>query len=134
MGRIRTILIGLVLSAATSAGALPHSPSQQAQVFASCAGRLLALEEHQRLTDGPASEATAVLRNTFLDLLDAVLPDAYAYGMPPGYELQRRVMARAEQRSLLSQAAYATEMAARAPARAAADRHVAVCKALITGA
>ena len=134
MGGFRTILTGLVLTFATAAGALPHSPSERANLFASCAGRLLALEEHQRLTDGPASEETARLRGIFLDLLDAVLPDAQAYGMPKGYEMQWRVMARAEQRSLLSRAAYASDVSARAPAQTAADRHVAVCKAVITGA
>ena len=134
MGALKTFLVATLAVTATSAAALPHSPAERARTFADCAGRLAALEEHQRLFDGPASERTAGLRATFLDLLDAVTPDAVAYGLPPEDTLNRRVAARADHRGLLSRASFATDPLARAPAAEAASRHIAACTRLIPGA
>ncbi len=119
---------------ATAAVALPHSPTERARLFADCAGRLLAEEEHLRLSDGAASETAAARRAAFLDLLDAVLPDARQGGLPDRAALHGRVGARAAQAALLSRAAFAADPLARAPARDAAGARIAACLRLLPGA
>ncbi len=131
MGGMRTILVALAVSVASQAAALPHAAHERARVFADCAGWLLALEEHQRLFDGAASERTAAHRAAFLDLLGAVLPDAEAQGLPEGAALSWRVTARAEQGALLTRAAFASEPLARAPADVAARSRIAFCIGLL---
>lgn len=135
MSALRTISVAVVaIFCALSGKALPHTSTDRARVFADCAGWLLAVEEHQRLFDGPASERTAAQRAAFLDLLDAVLPDAEAQGLPAGAALSWRVVARAEQGALLSRAAFADDALARAPARAAATARVDACLRLLPAA
>lgn len=133
MGALRTLLVALTALSATPSAALPLSSHERARVFADCAGWLLALEEHQRLFDGAASEVTAMRRAAFLDLLDAVLPDAEAEGLPAGQAMSWRVIARAEQRALLSRAAFAGDPLARAPSAAAATARVTSCLRLLPG-
>jgi hypothetical protein len=133
MGDVRTILAALAALCATHAAALPPSSHERARVFADCAGWLLALEEHQRLFDGAASEVTASRRAAFLDLLDAVLPDATAQGLPDGTALSWRVTARAEQAILLTRAAFAEDPLARPASAAAAEARVAGCLRLLPG-
>ena len=134
MRGLRTVLAVGILSLAIPAMAIPVSPTERARVFADCAGRLQALEEHQRLFDGPASERTASLKHTFLDLLAAVLPDARAHGLPKGHTLNLRISARAAQRTLLSTATFAPDPLSRAPAEARAAERIATCKGLLLGA
>jgi hypothetical protein len=133
MGILRTVLAALAALGATHAAALPQSSIERARVFADCAGWLLALEEHQRLFDGPASDVTADRRAAFLDLLEAVLPDAEAKGLPSGTALSWRVMARAGQATLLTRATFAEEPHARAPAEAAASARIETCLRLLPG-
>jgi hypothetical protein len=131
MGALRTLGAALAALVATQSAALPVSPHERARLFADCAGWLLAVEEHQRIFDGPASEETARRRAEFLDLLDAVLPDAEAQGLPEGTALAWRVTARAEQSALLTRAAFAPDPHARGPALAAAEGRVSVCLGLL---
>jgi hypothetical protein len=133
MGALRTLLAALAAFCATPAAALPHSSVERARVFADCAGWLLALEEHQRLFDGSASEVTADRRAAFLDLLDAVLPDAEAQGLPAGTAMSWRVIARAEQAALLTRATFAADPLARAPAETAAAGRVETCLRMLPG-
>jgi hypothetical protein len=131
MGALRTLGAALAACVATQSAALPVSPHERARVFADCAGWLLAVEEHQRIFDGAASEETARRRAAFLDMLDAVLPHAEAQGLPPGTAMSWRVTARAEQSALLTRAAFATDPRARAPALVAAEAREAACVALL---
>ena len=133
MGALQTTLAALAALGATQAAALPHSSVERARLFADCSGWLLALEEHQRLFDGLASEVTADRRAAFLDLLDAVLPDAEAQGLPAGTALSWRVTARAGQAALLTRAAFADDPHARGPAEAAASARIETCLRLLPG-
>ena len=133
MGVLRTFLAALGAFLATHAAALPNSAHERARIFADCAGWLLALEEHQRLFDGPASEVTAVRRAAFLDLLDAVLPVAEEQGLPAGAALSWRVTARAGQASLLTRATFADDLHAQSPAEAAATARIETCLRLLPG-
>lgn len=55
----------------TAFGSEPREPDI-VRLFATCAGRLSATEEHQRMFDGPASERTAVLLRHMQAMTDAV--------------------------------------------------------------
>jgi hypothetical protein len=134
MTGLKTLAGGLCVAAGmVSATPIPVSPTQQAQVFAVCAGRLSALTEHQWLTDGPASEKTARLRDAFADLLEAVEPEARAAGMPGTSTIAWRVGAKAAERALLDDALFATDPGRRKRAGAAAEANIAACRGLILG-
>lgn len=136
MSVLRKLILSaaLVLGVTPAFGAFPSSPSEQLRVFATCAGRLSALEEHQRLFDGPASEKTAAQKRLFDDVISALIDDAVAYGMPRPQALNWQVQAKMAHAMLRQQATFGTS-----PSRAdAAERvlrvEIAACDGLLLGA
>lgn len=126
--------LGLSLTAVQApAQTVPRSPAEQVRLFATCAGRLSALMEHQWLVDGPASERTEELRDGFTALIDATLPDARAYGLPAPYAMHWRLTEKAAQAALLQTAQFGTDPMMAARSAAAAEARVAECTALLTG-
>ena len=131
MGRLLTLLAGILMAGAATA--FPVSPSERAQAFATCAGQYSALVEHQRLFDGHLSEVTLQRRDTFVMLLDAVWPDAQSNGVPAPQAMAWRVTAKAQQQALLSQAVFGMLPDRARPAKAAAEANIARCDALLLG-
>lgn len=74
-----TMVLGLGLS---DAHALPGTPHERAQVFATCSGRLSAMATRQRAERNPAAARTEEIRAGFEMLLDATLPAAIDRGVP----------------------------------------------------
>jgi len=129
---LKTLAGGLCVAAGLAqATPIPVTPTEQVRVFAICAGRFSALTQHQWLTDGPASEATERLRDAFAELLDAVGPAAREAGLPEGQETGWRVEAWADERALLTRAAFAQEPRDRDRAAAAAQAKLEMCRGLI---
>lgn len=65
----------MVLTLGTSpAAALTAADDPQLQFFASCAGRLSALMEHQWTYDTAAADLTRQQRSEMINLVDAVMP------------------------------------------------------------
>jgi hypothetical protein len=134
MGGLRTTLGVLLLAGSPAfAGGVPLSPSQRLEVFATCAGRLSALVEHQWLVDPAASDATAAQRDGFGDLVDAVLPDALAWGVPQPMAMHWRVSPKAAQRELLTLASFGTDPGRAARARELAAARLAECDGVLIG-
>lgn len=123
---LRTTLLGtaLLIQPAPSA-ALSDDP---VRLFATCAGRMSAVMEHQWLTDGPASELSRTLRDGHLALLEASMTADQA-----AKALNWRVEAKAAQAALLSLAAFGPDPTARQRAYARAQALVADCSALLLG-
>jgi hypothetical protein len=107
------------------------SGAERARLFADCAGRYSALAEHRMLFDGPASEAALARRDSFVALLDAVLPDAA--GVDAVLAMHWRVAAKAAQRRLLSTGRFDRRPAHSRPALERADGLIAGCDRLILG-
>jgi len=61
--------------AASPATAFTNSADQQLQFFATCAGRLSALMEHQWTHDTASVDQTTALRSAMIDLVFAVMPE-----------------------------------------------------------
>lgn len=102
MGGLKTYLrataLFCALAAPLAARAETDIPDDPLRFFATCAGRLSALMEHQWLVDGPASDATKARRAALLEVVEAM--------MPPGSETQVmawRVEAKAAHAALLGQ-------------------------------
>ena len=136
MGGLRTsfaIFVLLLAGAPALAGAVPASPAQRLEAFATCAGRLSATVEHQWLVDPAASEVTAVQRAGFEDLVAAVLPDALAWGVPETMVMHWRVAAKAAQRELLAHATFGTDPRRAAWAGELAAARLAECGGLLIG-
>ena len=98
-------LIG-ALSAPLAAQAQTDIPDDPLRFFASCAGRMSALMEHQWIVDGPASDATKARRADILDLVAALTP--------PGQEAQVmgwRIEAKAAHAALLAQSRHGDPVA-----------------------
>ena len=95
MGPLAALLCAL--SAPLPARADGDIPEDPLRFFATCAGRMSALMEHQWIVDGPASEATRNRRAAVLDLVAALTP--------PGQEAQVmgwRIEAKAAHAALLA--------------------------------
>ena len=133
MSSLRTFFFLVVLGLAGAAQALPQSPSERAQLFATCAGRFSALAEHQRLFDGAASEVADAERETFEMLLDAVMPDARDWGMPGELALQWRLTAKMAQAELLHRSVFQTDAYVKTQSRRAADRLFDECRSRVLG-
>lgn len=112
---------------------LPASPSQRLQLFETCAGRLSALIEHQWLVDTASADRTAALRSEFDRLIEAVLPDALAWGMPPAMAMHWRITAKAQQADLLLLAAFGPDRARADRTRQVAEARIAECSGLLIG-
>lgn len=115
------------------ANGLPASPLERLRVFTDCAGRLSALEEQQRLFDGPGSEQTARLKAVFDDLIAATLPDVHQSGISGRTALHWQVNAKMAQAVLLQTAVFGTETARASQARVLSDRYLTTCRRLILG-
>jgi hypothetical protein len=131
MGSLRTLV--LCAMAATPAAAFPVSPTERARVFAACAGIASAEVEHGWLTGADASAAER-RRDLFLALLDAVLPDAQAGGLPEAQAMAWRIEAKAVQKDLLATASFHPAAERVRPAARAAEARAADCAALLPGA
>ena len=99
-----------------------------AYLFATCAGRLSALMEHQWLISDPAADVTALERDAMLSLVDAVVAPkdrASALGW--------RVGAKAAQAALLTRARFGTDARAAGLAARQAEEHLGQCRSLLLG-
>ncbi|NIZ09158.1 hypothetical protein [Pseudooceanicola sp. HF7] len=96
------------------------------RLFATCAGRLSAVMEHEWLLSRPGSEATALRRSRMLDLLEAVTEERNARRI-----LTLRIEAKAAQARLLRRAAFSLVAAEASRAEAAAGKFMVRCDALL---
>lgn len=135
MGGLKTYLLGICasLALAGAAFALPASPIERVKVFATCAGRLSALEQYQWMFDGPASERTARRIAAFDDILAALLPYAADTGLPDRQALIWRVAAKTTQAGLMQDARFATDPRRAGLAAKAAEAALTACDGLLLG-
>jgi hypothetical protein len=103
------VLVAALQTAAVSAAPLPARAFERAELFANCAGRYAALATHQRgLVDGRPDEADR-LTESFDGLLEAILPDALAEGVPDGQARRWRSDGWVEIAVLLRDMQYSTD-------------------------
>lgn len=78
MGGLRTCFrataLICALAAPDAARAEADIPDDPLHFFATCAGRMSALMEHQWIVDGPASDMTKARRQSVLDVVEALTP------------------------------------------------------------
>ncbi|MDJ0823333.1 MAG: hypothetical protein QNJ09_16175 [Paracoccaceae bacterium] len=122
----------VALLAPTAGLATPQEPAEQAQAFATCAGRYAAQAEHEwmRGADGKTARSQ---RDLFRGLLDAVADDAQAEGVAPSQLIRFRSGAWFAQAQLLQQGFYHVDRKRAARALAQARRQMRVCETLILG-
>ncbi|WP_342070518.1 hypothetical protein [Yoonia algicola] len=99
---------------------------EQLKTFASCAGRLSAVMEHQWMFDGPASEHTEDLRDAVLELVEAAMPPERGREV-----LHWRISAKVAQAALLTRATFNNDVRDAAWAKAQADRLTGACAGLL---
>lgn len=129
---MKTLVGGLcVATSMAQATPIPVSPTEQVRIFALCAGRMSALEQHQWMVDGPASEATARLVGAFTDLVDAVAPVAADRGLPEAQAAAWRVEAWAAERELLARSVFGEDARTRDRAASAAEAQLGMCRGLL---
>lgn len=103
---LETFLAALAVGVVTNT---PGAADPLARDFALCAGRYSALVEHQWLVDGPASEHSAMIRDAFVQMTEAVSGTEGA-----AVALNWRIEAKAAQAALLSRAWAARDRVAEA--------------------
>lgn len=131
MGGLKTfsmLLCLAVLISGTGHMAPAGEADQRLRFFATCAGRLSALMEHQWLFDGPGSEQTRAQRAAMIDVLMAMTPSG-----AHGSVLNWRIEAKAAHATLLTRATFSEDPATAGRARRLARRHVAECTAHLLG-
>lgn len=121
----------LTIAGTTHAPASGLSPLEQAQAFATCAGRLQALATRQSALRDPNSQDTRAMQGDFEMLVDATVPLATGGGADLAEARRWQASGWSEIAALLSRAQY-TPNEARA-ARAAADmaRRIDTCQRMI---
>lgn len=102
--------------------------SADLRLFATCAGRLSALMEHQWLLSDPASDQTARQRESMLSLVAAMAGPEDATRA-----LNWRIEAKAAQASLLARARFGTNEATAAHSAQRSDDLLAMCQSLLLG-
>lgn len=133
MSGLKTFTLSLctLCCLASTALGLPNEPAERLKIFADCAGRFSALEEHQRLFDGPLSERTAQQIRYFDDIIAALLPDA---ALPGRKVLAWRIDAKMAQASLLQQATFGTTAPRKARADSLSSQYLQGCSGLLPSA
>lgn len=133
MVTVRHISLALMIGlfSLSDAAALPASPSERAEVFARCVGDLGALATFRRNHTGGDHKSPLRLKNTFDTLLEAVLPDALAYGLPQLQPERIRFQAWASHQTLLNDITYSTDTRRKDRARKASEARIADCTKLL---
>jgi hypothetical protein len=129
MGALKTFLVAMTLSLPVQAGEMAASfapADDQLVQFATCAGRLSALMEHQWLIDGPASERTAKEVAAFSDLVQALIAPDQGRRV-----LALRIEAKVAQRALLMQADFGRDPRLTAHAARRATELIGACRAMV---
>lgn len=121
-----SLAIVAALLSAPSLSAQTLDVQQQLKTFATCAGRLSAVMEHQWMFDGPASEHTEDLRDAVLELVEAAMPPERGSEV-----LHWRISAKVAQAALLTRATFNNDTRDAARARAQADRLARACMGLL---
>ena len=123
---LRAVALLYALAAPLAARADADLPDDPVHFFATCAGRMSAVIEHQWIVDGPASEVTKARRDAVVEVLEAM--------MPPGdgaRVMGWRVEAKAAHAALLGQVRHGPE-AVRARAERRALALIAECEAFLS--
>lgn len=133
MGRMKIIALTLAaaLAWAPAAWPVPFSTTERVKVFATCAGRLSALEEHQRLFDGPASEVTARRKAQFDDLIAALLQDAVERGLPGRQALAWQIEAKLALAALMQRVSFGQDPVQVREARGTVRERLRACDRLL---
>jgi len=129
-----SLLLGwacLALVAGSFAQALPYSPSERAKLFATCSGYLGALATSQQSIDPEEARKTEAMQDTFEVLLEAVLPDAAAYGMPVHVAHNARFDAWMHNAEMLNASASHSNSSQAARALAVVEQRARACRDLI---
>jgi hypothetical protein len=128
MSVLRTISVAIAVTlAAGPGGTFPLTASERALAFAACAGRYSAEVEHRWLLAPTESAEPEARRDAFVALLDAVMDDALARGLPPHMAMATRIEEKAVQAALLQRAAFHPEPVVSEISRIAAARRLAAC-------
>ena len=126
MSGMKNIILCLALFCATPAFTQSIDMDEQLHTFATCAGRLSAVMEHQWMFDGPASEHTKRHRDTVLELVAATMHPARDSDV-----MQWRIAAKVAQAALLNRATFNADARDAAWASAQADRLTRECTGLL---
>ncbi|MDJ0630966.1 MAG: hypothetical protein QNJ44_22095 [Rhodobacter sp.] len=127
MGGLKTLAVALFLLPAAGTQAQTNlSADGQLRFFATCAGRLSALVEHQWMFDGPASDRTEAARTQLLDIIGAILPAGREVEV-----LNWRIDAKSAHARLLYRAVFNEDPDDAAWAHRLAARQTAVCRSFL---
>ena len=104
------------------------TPTEQAEAFATCAGRMQALATRQGAIRDPQFEATRRMQSDFESLMDATLLDAQR---ETGQAKRWQAYGWVEIASLLRNEQYSTDATGVARARADRARRIGTCERMI---
>jgi len=121
----------LIMTGMQAAQASNLTPSEQAQAFATCAGRLSALATRQRATHDPEFETTGRMQGDFELMLEATLPHTSDAGVGNDQAKYWRTVGWLEIAHLLRTRHYSPDEDRAARAEADMTRRISTCERLI---
>lgn len=129
--RAAVLTAALVFATTGAAFAFPSTPWKQAEVFATCTGRFNALAARQNAIGHPELEETLSTRNSFRQLLDAVLPEALSHGVAQQDSIRWQSIGWSDIAYQLADELYSSDPHRAARARETAQRRIAECQAML---
>lgn len=127
-------VLGTLVTGPAFAAAMPEDPIELVRGFATCAGRYSAEYEGGQLLTGIDIDESEALRDAFVELVEAVLPDADLGPNPAAIAMSWRIEAKVAHGALLARATYQSTSPHADLALQAASRHMEQCSRLLLGA
>lgn len=128
MRKIMWFILGVTLYLAGPAAADSRALVRE---FAACAGRYSAQMEWRWLMSAEGADASAANRAYFVDLIDAVMPDALEDGVDPRDVLAWRIEAKHAQAKLMNVMTFSVEADVATPAAQSAAHYLSYCDAML---
>ncbi len=122
------IILGVTLYLAGPASADSRSLVRE---FAACAGRYSAQMEWRWLMSVEGADVSAANRAYFVDLIEAVMPEALNDGLHPRDVLAWRIEAKHAQAKLMQVATFSQEADVATPAVQSAVHYLSYCDAML---
>ncbi len=129
--RFLLIVVTIAVTFSSPVAALPSKPTDRAELFAVCSGRLEALAARQKARLGSKANSAEILRVQFDQMLEAVLPWALSEGVEEHQPKRWRVRGWVEVAYLLADMDYSFDARIAAGAELQLEHRISECRAVL---
>ncbi|WP_180883956.1 hypothetical protein [Ruegeria sp. THAF57] len=124
-------MVTIAVTFSSPVAGLPSKPTDRAELFAVCSGRLEALAARQKAHLGETAGSAETLHIQFDQMLEAVLPWALSEGVEEHQPKRWRVRGWVEVAYLLADMDYSFDAQIAAGAERQLEHHISECRAIL---